>query len=63
MALDQSSSNIYFDYCPNSTIYTLGKQKETKLKREKKTKNKRRKTKRKEIRNCWKWENCLTADG
>ena len=36
--------------------YTLEKQNETKLKR-------RTKTKRKEIRNCWKWENCLTADG
>ena len=43
--------------------YTLEKQNETKLKRQTKTKNKRRKTKRKEIRNCWKWENCLTADG
>ena len=43
--------------------YTLGKQEETKLKRKTKTKNKRRKKKRKEIRNCWKWENCLTADG
>ena len=43
--------------------YTVEKQNETKLKREKKTKNKRRKKKQKEIRNCRKWRNCLTADG
>ena len=47
---------------PDESIHTW-KTKGDQTKTKTKTKNKRRKKKQKEIRNCWKWENCLTADG
>ena len=44
-------------------IHLKNKTRPNKNDKQKQKTNEERQTKRKEIRNCWKWESCLTADG